>query len=178
MTQTAKEYACALFELAGETNDGSEKKFADALSIILNEFKSNPEYIDLLSSPNIPIGERRAVLEKAFAGYVPEYVLSFTQLLCDNGHIKDFEIYVKEYEQLVKAFSSVSNARVVSMIPLTDSEKEALLKKLEKISGHHVTAKYEIDESLLGGMVIYMDDTVIDGSLKHQLKEVKEVIGI
>ena len=46
------------------------------------------------------------------------------------------------------------------------------------MSGHIVTAQYEIDESLLGGVVVHMDGMVIDGSLKHQMKEVKEVIGI
>lgn len=176
MTQTTKEYAVALFELAKETE--SEKAFADALKVILTEFTNNPEYMQVLSSPNISVRERRALLEKAFAGQVPEFVLSFTQLLCDNGHIGDFDKYVKEYEQLLKAFTSVSDARIVSTVSLTDTQKAALIKKLEKISGHHVTAQYEIDASLLGGIVIHMDDTVIDGSLKHQLKEVKEVIGI
>lgn len=176
MMETAKEYATALFELAKETNE--EKQFADALVFIRNTFTSNPEYVDLLSSPNIPARERRTLLEKAFAERVPEYVLSFTELLCDRGHIREFDKCVKEYEQLLKAFASVSNARVVSAVSLTDSEKAALIRKLEKISGHSVTAQYEIDESLLGGMVVHMDDTVIDGSLKHQLKEVKEVIGI
>ena len=77
-----------------------------------------------------------------------------------------------------KAFESLSTARVVSAISMTDEQKAALVKKLEKMSGHIVTAEYEIDETLLGGVVVHMDDTVIDGSLKQQLKEVKEVIGI
>lgn len=176
MTETAKEYAAALFELAKETNE--EKTFANALTVIQSVFSTNPEYMDLLSSPNIPVRERRSLLEKAFAGHIPEYVLSFTELLCDKGHIREFGKCVQEYEKLVKAFASVSSARIVSAVPLTGPEKTALIKKLEKISGHMVTAQYEIDESLLGGVVVHMDDTVIDGSLKHQLKEVKEVIGI
>lgn len=176
MTETAKEYATALFELAKETKE--EKQFADALAVIQTAFQSDPEYLDLLSSPNIPLSERRALLEKAFLEHVPEYVLSFTELLCDKGHIREFDRYVKEYGQMLKAFESVSDARVISTIPLTDEQKAALIKKLEKISGHIVTAQYEIDEALLGGMVIHMDDTVIDGSLKQQLKDVKEVMGI
>lgn len=176
MTETAKEFATALFELAKETNE--EKKFADALKIIQTAFQNNSEYLDLLSSPNIPLNERRVILERAFAEHVPEFVLSFTELLCDKGHIREFDKCIKEYEQLLKAFESVSNARVVSTIPLTDEQKTALVKKLEKMSGHLVTAEYEIDETLLGGVVVHMDDTVIDGSLKQQLKEVKEVIGI
>lgn len=176
MTETAKEYATALFELAKESN--SEKEFGDALGVVLSELKGNPEYAELLSLPNIPLSERKSLLENAFAGKIPEYVLSFTQLLCEKGHIRDFEKCTAEYEKLFKALQSMSNARIVSAIALTDSEKSALIKKLEKMSGHIVTAQYETDSKLLGGVVIYMDDTVIDGSIKHQIKEVKEVIGI
>ena len=154
MTETAKEYAIALFELAKETDD--TKTFADALTFIQNIFATDPEYVDLLSSPNIPAQERRELLEKALAGHVPEYVLSFTELLCDKGHIRAFDTCVQEYEQLMKAFASVSSARIVSTIPLTDAEKARLIKKLEKMSGHIVTAQYEIDESLLGGVVVHM----------------------
>lgn len=176
MTETAKEYATALFELAKETNE--EKQFSEALKVIQTAFQTDLEYLDLLSSPNIPLNERRTILEKAFADHVPEFVLSFTELLCDKGHIREFDRCVKEYEKMEKAFESLSTARVVSTIPLTDEQKTALIKKLEKMSGHIVAAEYEIDETLLGGVVVHMDDHVIDGSLKQQLKEVKEVIGI
>ena len=116
-------------------------------------------------------------MEQAFADQVPEYVLSFTQLLCANGHIQQFHDCVSEYESMYKALSSVSTARVVSAVELTDGEKSALINKLEKLTGHTVTASYETDDGILGGVVVYVDDKVIDGSLRHRLKEVKEAIG-
>ena len=175
MTETSKEYASALFELAKET--GSEKEFRTAIQTILSELSGNPEYMDLLSSPNIPIRERKSLIEQAFAAHVPEYVLSFTELLCEKGHIHEFDKCANEYDELYKAFESISNDRIISAIHLTDEEKSNLVSKLEKTSGHHVTAQYEIDKTLLGGVVIHMDDNVIDGSLKRKLREVKEVIG-
>lgn len=175
MTETSKEYATALFELAKEA--GSEKEFRAAMQMILSELSENPEYMDLLASPGIPFNERKALIEQAFAAHIPEYVLSFTELLCEKGHIYEFGKCVKEYDELYKAFEAVSNARIVSTVPLTKQEKSNLIAKLEKISGHRVTAKYEINTTLLGGVVVYIDDVVIDGSLKRKLKEVKEVIG-
>ena len=176
MTEISKEYAVALFSLAREKEDRI-LPYRDALRRILSAFEEQPEYISLLSSPSIPIRERRALIEQAFADSVPEQVLSFTELLCEKGHLRLFENCVKEYEELCRAASSVSSARVVSAVPLTDGEKTTLIAKLEKFSGHRVEAHYETDETLIGGVTVYMDDTVIDGSLRRKLKQVKEVLG-
>lgn len=175
MTEISKEYATALFSLARE-ND-SVLPYREALRTILSEFEGQPEYVALLSSPSVPIRERRALLETAFADSVPEQVLSFTELLCEKGYLRFFENCVKDYEELCRAAGSVSSARIVSAIPLTDGEKRDLIAGLEKRSGHRVEARYETDAALLGGIVVYMDDTVIDGSLRRKLKNVKEVLG-
>ena len=69
----------ALFALALET--GSVKEYSEALDIVLNLMKENPEYIDFLSSPDIPKQERVGALESAFGGKIPETVVSFLCLL-------------------------------------------------------------------------------------------------
>ena len=77
---------------------------------------------------------------------------------------------------LYRALSKISTARVVSAVALTDEEKHTLVARLEKISGHTVVAQYDIDEGILGGIVVHMDDTVIDGSLRRKLKEIEGAI--
>lgn len=173
MAEVSREYAAALFELAKES--GQEKAFLDALQEIQAQLDAQPEYDALLSSPNLSIRQRQELLEQAFA-QVPEYVLSFTELLCEKGHIQQFDACVQEYEALYRALSRISTARVVSAVALTDEEKRALVARLEKRSGHTVTAQYDIDEGILGGLIVHMDDTVIDGSLRRKLKEVEGAI--
>lgn len=175
MAQISKEYAYALFELAKET--ANEKEYSDSLNYILHQFNQNPEYTDLLSCPNIPMDERKSLLEKVFEEKVPEHVLSFTELLCEKGHIRNFSECVKEYDELYKALELISNAKIVSAVELTEDEKKMLIKKLEKLSGNKISASYSIDSSLIGGIIVYMDDKIIDASVKSKLKEVKEVIG-
>lgn len=174
MTEVSKEYAAALFELARENS--REKEFSDALGLIERQFEEQPQYADLLASPDISIGERRKLLEAAFCGKVPEYVMSFTELLCENGRIKLFGECVAEYERMYRAVSLVSTAKVTSAVEMTDEEKEKLIKKLEKLCGHTVTAEYETDENVIGGLVVRMDDILIDGSVETKLKQIKEVI--
>ena len=51
-----------------------------------------------------------------------------------------------------------------------------LTEKLEKLCGHGVVAEYETDKNVIGGLVVRMDDILIDGSVETKLKQIKEVI--
>lgn len=95
--------------LPGENS--CEKEFSDALGLIERQFEAQPQYAELLSSPDISIGERRKLLEAAFCGKVPEYVMSFTELLCENGRIKLFGECVSEYEKMYRAVSLCFNGK-------------------------------------------------------------------
>ena len=175
MTELCKEYAAALFSLARENE--CEEACYEGLHLMLGEISPAPDYLVLLSSPSVPAAERVSLLETAFAGRVCEPVLSFASLLCERGHMMQFPHCVSEFDALYKALRSVLDARVVSAVALTEQEKAALVQKLEKISGRHVRPQYEVDPSLLGGVTVYMDGTVIDGSLRRKLNEMKDVIG-
>lgn len=174
MTQTGKEYAEALFALARET--GSEAEFSQALDQILTCFQENPQYGELLSSPEIPSEERKELLTKAFGGETPEYVLSFLMLLCEHRRVRALEECVKEYQALYQIYQSVVRAKITSAVSLTENEKSVLMAKLRALSGKEIEPEYIVDASLLGGVVVEMDGKRIDGSLRRKLKDLKEVI--
>ena len=67
-------------------------------------------------------------------------------------------------------------ATVTAAAGLTDEEKERLRRALERRSGHSVQLECRVDASLLGGVVVEMDGRVLDGSLRHRLHEIKEVM--
>ncbi|MGM9644421.1 MAG: ATP synthase F1 subunit delta [Eubacteriales bacterium] len=175
MTEMSKEYGVALFALAKECDAADEYK--EALDTVTAVFRENPEYIDFLDSPSIAKNERTNAVEAAFGGRVPEHIVSFLQLLCEKGHIHSYTGCVKEYTALYDASKKVSVARVTSAVPLTDKEKDGLRKKLEKISGNSVFLECTTDKSLMGGLAVEIDGKVIDGTLRHRLNEVKDVIG-
>ena len=174
MTEMTKEYGTALFILAKE--NGAEKEYAEALDTVLSVFRENPEYIDFLASPSIPKRERLDAAEQALRESVPEHIVSFVQLLCERGRIRGFEACVKEYKKLLDAVNLVSSAKVTSTVKLTEQEEERLKEKLEKLTGHSVILECSTDRTLLGGMVVEIDGKIMDGSLRHRLREVKDVI--
>lgn len=174
MTDMSNEYGTALFMLANENS--AEQEYAGALEKVSKVFNENPEYIDFLASPSIPLKERTDAIEQAFTGAVPEYIINFLQILCEKGHIKSFESCVTEYNKLLDALQNIVTAHVSSAVELTESEKESLRLKLEKIRGASVVLECCVDKSLIGGIIVEIEGKVIDGSLRRRLHEVKDVM--
>lgn len=176
MSDIGKEYGAALFMLACEA--GEKKNYANALKTVWECFCETPEYPVFLASPSVSQNERIKAIEAAFAARIPEHVLSFLMLLCEKGRMSCFESAMLEYNALLDASEHIFNAKVISAAPLTDAEKEKLKKKLETVYHGTVHMTYEVDPSLLGGLIVDVDGKILDGSLRQRLRDVKDVISI
>ena len=174
MTETSKEDAAALFMLAEET--GLAEEFSRSLDIMEDAFVQNPELVEYLAAPTIPKQERTQALQEIFGDLVQEHLLSFAQLLCEKGHIRSFVTCAREFREMLQRRQNIASARVVSAVELTEAEQLEIKKKLEAASGHSVLLECRLDPSLMAGLVIYMDGKVMDGSLRHRLRELKEVM--
>ena len=174
MDDMSKAYGTALFALACEEN--AKDEYSRALDMVDSAVKENPEYIELLASPGITLAERLSIIEAAFAAVLPENVLSFVKLLCEKGHIHSLEACIKEYRKLLELSERILTAKVISAVELTNEQQVKLKEKLEQQSGNAVILDCSVDASLMGGLIIEMDGKVMDGSLRHRLKEVKEVM--
>ncbi len=174
MTDMSKAYADALFSLALETNTVFETLMA--LKEMHNGIYGTEGALDLLASPSIPKDERCAVLEKAFGNVQPEHVMSFVGVLVQHGHIRELDDCLQAYTALHDEHCRLSTAYVTSAIELTAKEKADLTQKLSRKFQRTIHLECAVDPSLLGGLVVRVDNQVIDGSLKHRLHEIKEVM--
>ena len=171
--QTEREYAEAMFSLAAES--GESEIYLDALTEVRGLLLENPEYVEFLSSPAIPLAERCAAIDEAFCKY-PEHVPSFLKILCENSRVKNVCECIDEFEKLVLSARNVVTATVYSVVELDGAQKQKLVAKLEKVTGKSVEAVYRLDSTLLGGIRVELDGVAYDSSIKGRLDEVKEVI--
>ena len=174
MNEPGKEYGTALFALACEEN--RTDSYGKALETVKRAFLKNPQYKDLLSSPWIPPEERLQMLGAAFSEAVPASVLSFLKLICQKGRMPYLTDAMDQYAALLAASKRILNVKVTSAVELTDEEKRKLTAKLEESGKGTVRAEYVIDPSLLAGLIVEVDGKMIDGSLRHRLQEIKEVM--
>lgn len=168
------EYAAALFSLACE--QGAELQILDALKRVRGYIVQQPEYLDFLASASIPMQNRLSAVSEAFCSDMPEYVVSFLQILVQHGQIRKCIKHIDAYTQLYNQKNRIIQAQVRSVVPLTQEQIEALCKKLERLSGQKVQLTCVCDDTLLGGMVVYVDGKVLDGSIRHKLSDMKEVM--
>ena len=174
MTEISKEYGAALFMLACES--GLKHEFAAQLESIKAIFGENPQYEQLLTSPGVSMKDRMSAIDAVFADSLHEYVLSYLKLLCEKGRMNCFMESAEEYLALLDASEHIVSVKVTSAVELTDGEKQKLINKLELIEKCKVEAEYSVDAALLGGLIVEMDGKILDGSVRHRLYEVKEVI--
>ena len=167
MTQTSKEYAEALFELA--LQDGNAEEVASALELVEKTLAENPSYQALLRSPAIPREERMNSLDKAFGEHVPLTVLA-------RGHAALLDDMIRAWRDLAREHRGESVAEVTSAVALTEEEKAALKQKLEKLFSRHMVLNCAVDPSLIGGIRVVTEGRVIDGSLQNKLQQIKEVM--
>lgn len=176
MTVTDNNYAEALFILAREENCIDD--FYNSLKIAEASFKDCPEYLRFLSTPSIEKCERISALDKAFGGKINDYVLSFLKLLCEHGKAESFFDCVSEYERLREWASHTAVATVKSAVCLNETQKQKLVKSLERHTGKTITLKCVTDTSVIGGVEVEVDGEVLDGTIKNNLKRTREVIGV
>ena len=174
MTTTSKEYAEALFELAAGENVLEET--SDGLITVISALRQTPEYRSLLASAAIGKADRLKALDDAFAGKVPKVLMGVLRMMVSRGHVSALDSMVREYEELSREYRGESTARVLSAVPLKESEAMAIRAELEKRVGHTVIVQCEVDPSLIGGVRVEVDGRVIDGSIRNKLEQIKDVM--
>lgn len=168
------EYAEALFLLACEQEKGEE--YLKDLCLIRDLIRSEGELLPLLHSPNLSYEEKAGVIDAIFGKAVQEDTVSFLKLLCQKGREELLPLCIEDFERLYNEVNKVVVAEVTSAVPLTEEEKGRLRASLEKKTRHRVELFCQVDESVLGGIIVRTEDSVLDGSLKHKIHKMKEVI--
>lgn len=174
MTDIVKEYSKALYELSEEEN--LESEFLGEIRMLSKIISDSPEFISLLSAPNISKYDRMNVIDKAFSGRFHEYICSFMKLMTRRGHARFILPCFTEYEKLWYEKSGIIVAEVKTAIEMTLPEKNVLYKKLEEYVGKSVEMRCTTDSSIIGGVSIMIGGILLEGSVKARLTALHEAL--
>ena len=164
----SKVYGEALFEAAIEA--GTVDSLMEEVDAVLAIFRANEEYIKLLNHPKIPVEEKVALLEEAFKGKASNQLVGLLTATVEKGRFAEIENILAYFESKVLEYKKIGIAHVTSASALTDQQKEEVQKRLlETTSYESIQTEYQVDASLIGGIVIQIGDRVVDGSIRTQL---------
>jgi F-type H+-transporting ATPase subunit delta len=99
---------------------------------------------------------------------------NFVEVLVLNGDVKLFPEIETEFHRLELAKKGITLAEVTTAHPLTKENERNIISELNKLIKGDVKLKKKIDENIVGGVVIRMEDQMIDASVKNELDQLKK----
>ena len=164
-------YAEALLAVA--RSEGALADVSDELFRFARVLESNDELRTTLTDAALPVSRRQQIVEDLLGGRANPTTTALVSMVVGTGRSRDLPAIIDELVKLSAAEGNKEVAEVRSAVDLTDDQKQRLAAALEAKTGKKVELKVIIDPTVLGGLVAQVGDTVIDGSVKTRLQQLK-----
>lgn len=168
----SKTYSDALFEVGLENN--SLEVLLEELSFIEKSFLEYPDFLELFRTPRVSIEERKSIMTSIFGGKISDEMLNFLKVILDKRRASEIFDIKNEFEIAVHKHNNILEATVISAVEMNEEQSAKIIKRLSAVTGNDIIIKNKIDDTLIGGVVIYIGDKIIDGSVKKKLSDLKE----
>lgn len=172
---TAKNYANALVKL-GQDNVISYDDILNNLEIISEICTQSKDLTGVLENPAISDETKFSIIDEVFTKYVNEKIRDFLKILIEKKRFKELEGIVAAYQEELDKINNLQRVEVISAVELDDNSKQRIIEKLQKRLQKNVIAQWQTDEEIIGGLVVKINDDVIDSSLKNKLENLSKNI--
>ena len=164
-------YAEALF--AGARAEGTLGEVEDELFRFSQVLKGSDELREALTDPRIPASRRQQIVEDLLGGKASDTTVALVSMVVGTGRARELPDIVARLVEMSAAEADKEVAEVRSAVPLNDDQRKRLAEALNKATGKQVEVKVIVDPSVMGGIVAQVGDTVIDGSVRSRLEQLK-----
>ncbi len=169
----ARRYASALADVVLERGEARE---------VLVELKaweellgSNPNLREVIRNPTIALDKKRAVLNQLIAlGRPRPTTTNFLKVLLQNQRLPELAEINRKFEQILDERAGMIAATVTTASGVPASAQQKLQEMLARLTGKKVRIDFDTDPEIIGGSVTRIGSTVYDGSVRTQLRQIKE----
>lgn len=130
----------------------------------------------VLENPAISDETKFSIIDEVFTKYVNEKIRDFLKILIEKKRFKELEGIVAAYQEELDKINNLQRVEVISAVELDDNSKQRIIEKLQKRLQKNVIAQWQTDEEIIGGLVVKINDDVIDSSLKNKLENLSKNI--
>ncbi len=171
----ARRYAKALMDLG--VDKGAYQQYAADLGKIQTTVEKAPLLKAALLNRAFSNRAKRDLMLKVFAGEgFSEVVINFISLLVERDRMHQLPQIIKHYGELVDGFEGRVRATVYSVYPLEGAEVDKLKTALDGALQKKSVLENHIDQTLIGGIVLKVNNLLIDGSVRSQLRRLSETL--
>jgi F-type H+-transporting ATPase subunit delta len=170
--KVARRYAGALFNAAQKL--GRVDAVQTDLQMLVLLWNTTPALSRSLESPLIPGDRKHAVVDELFGKDTDPLTRSFLHLLISKRREDILRTVEAEFRILSDEARGLIRAEATVAAPLSDPDRAALVEGLKTRTGKQIELEVRVDPVVLGGVVVRMQDTVIDGSVRGALERLRE----
>lgn len=170
----AENYADALVAIGNA--EGQVGSIESDVHAFANAVAASPELQNALSDSSMPAGKRQQVVEELLAGKASKASAAAISMIVGAGRAGDLPEIARAMSSKLAGGRGAAFAEVRSAVPLSDEQTRRLEEALTAKAGHPVSVRVTIDPSVVGGLVTQIDDTVIDGSVRRRLNQMRETL--
>ncbi len=174
MAERSDAYAAAFLAVISAEDTLGEVE--DELFRFARILEGNDQLLDTLSDPHIEPARRQQVVTDLLDGKAQPTTVNLVGLVVGNGRARELPEIVDALVALRAASRSSAVARVRSAIALSDEQTSRLAEALGRATGKNVEVKVVVDPTVQGGIVAEIDDTVIDGSVRRRLEQLRAAL--
>ena len=164
-------YARGLFEVARA--EGTLDEVEDELFRFARSYEGSDELRSALTDDTVPAARRQSIVEDLLGGKATPTTVQLISMVVGSGRTRDLPAIVDRLVQRAAASKDEQVAEVRSAVDLTPDQLDRLRAALANATGSSVRVKVIVDPSVLGGLVATVGDTVIDGTVRTRVDQLK-----
>ncbi len=173
----AARYAKALFELGRQQGDSALSGYADIMGTFETWIRTVPELSRFFNAPIITPAEKIRVVNQLLDSLEGDTTMRhFCMLLADKERLGLLGDIATLFVALVDKANGLVRGKLATAIELDKKQQASIINTLEKATKQKLVLQFEVDQALLGGVVLTVGDTLFDASLKAQVEEIKRSI--
>ncbi len=167
-------YATALFEVAQGEKDLS--RVEDELFTVANRVRGNDALRDALTDQSLPVDLRQGIVEDLLGGRASTTTTNLVSMIVGAGRAKDLPAIIDKFVEKAAASRDETSAEVISAFPLDEDQQRRLTETLSRRFARRASLKVTVDPSIKGGLIVRTGDTVIDGSVRSRIEQLKNTL--
>ncbi len=170
----AQVYSRAIHGLA--VSKGEADALAEELADLAAYLEDNAALATFFASPLVDAGDRAGTLEKMFRGRTSDLLLDSLQVINRKGRLGLLGAIAEAYHVRHQEHLGQVDVHVSTAVPLGGALRERLVSVLGKYSGRQPQLVEKVDPSLIGGIVLKVDDEKIDASVTHEIGRLRRAL--
>jgi F-type H+-transporting ATPase subunit delta len=165
-------YARSLLELADER--GQLEQVNEQLSSLREIVRENPTFRAYLRDPSIGENERNQLLTRVFSAQLSPLLLNFLKVMSNHGRLGSLEAVADAYDDLLDERLGKIEVDITVAQRLSGEDLELVRRRVSEALKKEAVLHLYVDESIIGGMIVRVQDQLIDSSVRAQLQAMRQ----